>query len=95
MDENRVFEILLRVRAGSINEADATRGEVEACVDAGLLERNFPNELRYTTTAAFAEIPGRMSDLASLPSDLASLPKVHPVSLTAQGQERLRARLGF
>lgn len=88
-NEDRVFDILMLVRAGSTNTADATREEVEACVDAGLLEWALPEGLRYTLTAAFPVNPG-----GRVP-DFASLPKVHPVKLTALGQDRIRARLGL
>ncbi|MXZ01835.1 hypothetical protein F4Y93_14775 [Candidatus Poribacteria bacterium] len=88
-NEDRVFDILMLVRAGSTNTADATREEVEACVDAGWLEWALPEEMRYTMTAAFHVSPaGRVPDFASAP-------KVHPVRLTALGQERIQARLGF
>ena len=85
MENDRVFDILMQVRAGSTNTADATREEVEACVDAGLLEWTLPEGLRYTMTAAF-HVGDRVPDFASLP-------KVHPVRLTALGLERVRARL--
>ena len=86
-DEDRVFEILLRVRAGSANETDATRGEVRACIEAGLLEWTLPDGLRYTTAAVPHVSPGVALGLAS-PS------KVHPVRLTMLGRERIQSRLG-
>lgn len=86
--DNRVFDILLRVRAGSINTDDATKEEIAACVDAGLLEWTLPEELRYTMSAATLAGPNTLIDFDSLP-------KLHDVVLTPQGQARIRARLGF
>ena len=89
VNEGRVFDILMRTRAGSINTTDATREEVAACVDAGLLEWTLSEGLRYLMTAA-VHVSYRDKVL-----DFDALPKLHDVALTPLGRERIRARLGF
>ena len=86
-DEDRVFEVLLQVRAGSADETDATREEVRACVEAGLLEWISPDGPLYNMTVA---VPVSLG----VAPDYASLPKIHPVRLTTLGWERLQSRLG-
>ena len=87
LDEDRVFDILMRVRAGSPDETDATREEVKACVAAGLLEWASPEGPSYNMTIAVSVGPGSVPDWASLP-------KVHPVQLTTLGWERIQSRFG-
>ena len=83
------LDILIRVREGAINTADATREEIAALVDEGLLKWTLPEGLRYMQTAAFHVGP------QSVLPDFAALPKLHAVSLTPHGREYIRARLGF
>ena len=87
IDDARKLEILLRVRAGSIDESDAARAEIEACINNDLLE--------------WSDIPGSYTTIGVLEANTAitrmlpSAPKIHPVKLTALGQKFVKDRIGF
>ena len=84
--ENRLLEILLRIRAGAIDRSDATDAEIEYCVNEGFAERVIPEGISITAAYDFPEYgvvnPG-------------SIPKLHGVELTPGGRARLGQWLGF
>lgn len=86
LPEKRLLEILLRIRAGAIDQSDATDAEIEYCVNQGLAERVLPQgaiirAARYVSEHQFV--------------DFNSTPKLHLVELTTSGKTRLKQWLGF
>ena len=78
--ENRLLEILLRIRAGAIDQSDATDAEIEYCVNEGFAERVLPEGI--SMTAAY-----HVSEHQNVNPD--SIPKLHGVELTPVGRARL------
>lgn len=84
--DKRLLEILLRIRAGAVDQSDATNAEIEYCVSEGLAERVLPQGITMTA-------PRYISEHETV--DFDSVPKLHLVELTPMGKARLQQWLGF
>ena len=78
--EKRLPEILLRIRAGAIDQSDATDAEIEYCVNQGLAERVLPQGITITAARYVSEHQF---------VDFNSMPNLHLVELTPSGKARL------